>query len=105
MEYLNARVIYKKIFLLKDFLIRKFYYTEIIKIISYIYGNSNEFGYQKSSIKKFDRIEEKIDSYQFILNGKYNFNENVNLMSVLTYSANKHKFKNQDRRVFMQDAQ
>jgi len=66
------------------------------------------FGYQKSKIKykkEFDGIEEKIDSYQFILNGKYNFNENVDLMSVLTYSANKHKFKNQDRRVFMQDAQ
>ena len=66
------------------------------------------FGYQKSKIKykrEFDGIEEKIDSYQFILNGKYNFNENIDLMGVMTYSANKHKFKNQDRRVFMQDAQ
>ena len=66
------------------------------------------FGYQKSKVKykrEFDGIEEKIDSYQFILNGKYNFNENIDLMGVMTYSANKHKFKNQDRRVFMQDAQ
>ncbi len=65
------------------------------------------FGYQKSKIdykNEFEGIDEKIDSYQFILNGKYNFNENVDLMNVLTYSINKHKFKNENGRVFMHNA-
>ena len=65
------------------------------------------FGYQKSKIdykNEFEEIEEKIDSYQFILNAKYNFNENIDFMNVLTYSANKHKFKNQNGRVFMHNA-
>ncbi|MBF4805143.1 MAG: autotransporter outer membrane beta-barrel domain-containing protein [Pseudoleptotrichia goodfellowii] len=58
------------------------------------------FGYQKSKVKykeTFDGIKENLDSYQFMLSGKYNFTENVDLASVLTYSHNSHKYENKDK--------
>lgn len=58
------------------------------------------FGYQKSNVKykeRFNGIKEKIDSYQFMLSGKFNFTENVDLSSVLTYSHNSHKYETADR--------
>ena len=53
------------------------------------------FGYQNSKVKYkdfYDGIKEKIDSYQFLLNAKYDFNEKVDLIGTLVYSTNKHKF-------------
>ena len=58
------------------------------------------FGYQKSNVKykeRFNGIKEKIDSYQFMLSGKFNFTENVDLSNVLTYSHNSHKYETADR--------
>lgn len=58
------------------------------------------FGYQKSKVKykeAFDGIKENLDSYQFMLNGKYNFTENVDLAGVLTYSHNSHKYENRNK--------
>ena len=58
------------------------------------------FGYQKSKVKykeTFDGIKENLDSYQFMLNGKYNFTENVDLAGVLTYSHNSHKYENRNK--------
>ncbi|RRD40703.1 autotransporter outer membrane beta-barrel domain-containing protein [Leptotrichia sp. OH3620_COT-345] len=58
------------------------------------------FGYQKSKVKykeTFDGIKENLDSYQFMLSGKYNFTENVDLASVLTYSHNSHKYENRNK--------
>ena len=53
------------------------------------------FGYQDSKVKykeNFDGIKENLGSYQFMLSGRYNFTENVDLSSVLTYSHNSHKY-------------
>lgn len=53
-------------------------------------------GYQDSKVNykgQFEGIDEKINSYQIILNGKYEFNENIELANVLTYSGNRHKFE------------
>jgi len=53
-------------------------------------------GYQDSKVNykgNFEGIDEKIKSHQFILSGKYEFNENIDLTNVLTYSGNSHKFK------------
>jgi len=53
------------------------------------------FGYQNSKVKYkdfYDGIKEKIDSYQFLLNAKYDFNEKVDLIGTLVYSTNNHKF-------------
>ncbi|MDO5089667.1 MAG: autotransporter outer membrane beta-barrel domain-containing protein [Leptotrichiaceae bacterium] len=54
------------------------------------------FGFQKSKVRykeNFENVKEKLDSYQFMLSGKYNFTENVDLSSVLTYSHNSHKYE------------
>ena len=53
------------------------------------------FGYQNSKVKYkdfYNGIKEKIDSYQFLLNAKYDFNEKFDLIGTLVYSTNKHKF-------------
>lgn len=55
------------------------------------------FGYEKSNVKyknAFDGVKEKIDSYQVSLSGKYDFTDNLDVASVLTYGNNKHKYKN-----------
>ena len=60
------------------------------------------FGYQKSKVKYngiFDGIKENIDSYQFMAGGKYNFTDNVDVTSMLTYSHNTHDFKAPKRTV------
>ncbi|AMD94850.1 autotransporter domain-containing protein [Leptotrichia sp. oral taxon 847] len=54
------------------------------------------FGYDTSNVyykEKFEDVKEKIKSYQLGLNGKYDFNDNIDLMGSLIYSANKHKFE------------
>lgn len=54
------------------------------------------FGYQKSKIKYknlFEGVKENIDGYQFMAGGKYNFTDNVDVTSILTYSHNVHNFK------------
>lgn len=53
-------------------------------------------GYQDSKVNykgQFEGIDEKINSYQIMLSGKYEFNENIELANVLTYSDNRHKFE------------
>ncbi len=53
------------------------------------------FGSQKSNVnykEKYGGVKEKITSYEFGLNGKYDFNENIDLATNLIYSTNKHKF-------------
>ena len=54
------------------------------------------FGYQKSDVnykEKYADVKEKITSYQIGLNGKYDFNDRIDLTGSLIYSANKHKFE------------
>ncbi|MDO5089475.1 MAG: spherulation-specific family 4 protein, partial [Leptotrichiaceae bacterium] len=74
------------------------------------YGRFNlggGFGYQKSKVRyreKFSGIRESIDSFQFLLGGKYEINENTDLTGVVTYSENSHKYKNENGRVFMNGA-
>mgnify|MGYP000847964864 FL=1 len=53
------------------------------------------FGSQKSKVNykgKFSNVKEKITSSQFGLNGKYDFNDNIDLTGNLIYSSNKHAF-------------
>lgn len=71
------------------------------------YSLGGGFGYQKSKVgykEKFNGIKENIDSFQFLLGGKYEINENTDLTGVITYSENSHKYKNENGRVFMNGA-
>ena len=55
------------------------------------------FGFENSTVKyknSFDGVKEKLDSYQVSLSGKYDFTDNLDLASVLTYGSNKHKYNN-----------
>ena len=64
------------------------------------------FGYEKSNVKyknSFDGVKEKLDSYQVSLSGKYDFTDNLDLASVLTYGRNKHKYKNYNNVKFDSD--
>ena len=63
-------------------------------------------GYQDSKVNykgNFEGIDEKIKSHQFILSGKYEFNDNIDLTNVLTYSGNSHKFKTETGAGLMND--
>ena len=54
------------------------------------------FGYDTSNVyykEKFEDIKEKIKSYQLGLSGKYDFNDNIDLIGNLLYSTNKHRFE------------
>ena len=64
------------------------------------------FGYEKSNVKykkSFDGVKEKIDSYQVSLSGKYDFTDNLDVASVLTYGSNKHKYDNYNNVKFDSD--
>ena len=64
------------------------------------------FGYEKTNVKyknSFDGVREKLDSYQASLSGKYNFTDNLDVASVLTYGSNKHKYKNYNNVKFDSD--
>ena len=64
------------------------------------------FGYEKSNVKyknSFDGVKEKLDSYQASLSGKYDFTDNLDVASVLTYGSNKHKYKNYNNIKFDSD--
>lgn len=53
-------------------------------------------GYQQANVeyqKQFAGIEEDIRTYQLLLSGKYEINDNIDLTSVLTYSNGRHQFK------------
>jgi len=53
------------------------------------------FAFENSTVKykeSFDGEKEKLDSYQLSLSGKYDFTDNLDLASVLTYGNNKHKY-------------
>lgn len=53
-------------------------------------------GYQNSNVNYngvFSGIEEDIDSFQALLEGKYEFTEKLDLAGILTYSYNNHKYK------------
>jgi len=53
------------------------------------------FAFENSTVKykeSFDGVKEKLDSYQLSLSGKYDFTDNLDLASVLTYGNNKHKY-------------
>ena len=63
-------------------------------------------GYQDSKVNykgNFEGIDEKIKSHQFILSEKYEFNDNIDLTNVLTYSGNSHKFKTETGAGLMND--
>lgn len=54
------------------------------------------FGYQDSKIdyrESFEGIQEKMESYQLSLSGKYDFTDNISLTGVLTHSVSKHKYE------------
>ena len=54
-------------------------------------------GVENSTVKykkSFDGVKEKLDSYQVSLSGKYDFTDNIDLASALTYGSNKHKYNN-----------
>ena len=64
------------------------------------------FGYEKTNVKyknSFDGVREKLDSYQASLSGKYDFTDNLDVASVLTYGSNKHKYKNYNNVKFDSD--
>ena len=64
------------------------------------------FGYEKTNVKyknSFDGVREKLDSYQVSLSGKYDFTDNLDVASVLTYGSNKHKYKNYNNVKFDSD--
>lgn len=53
-------------------------------------------GYQQTDVeyqKQFAGIEEDFRTYQLLLSGKYEINDNVDITTVLTYSNGRHKFK------------